>query len=86
MSNVQKLKDNFIDPQGSKANVNGKKLEDLVESELCKYGVDVLSYGSWSGGLEELDPTSNGVLFKNVPYTNVYGARGRGEFLLFLKG
>ena len=86
MSNVQRLKNNFVDPQGSKANENGQKLEDLVEAELCKYGVKVLAYSSWLDDLEELDPTTEGVLFKNVPYTNVYGSRGRGEFLLFLRG
>lgn len=83
---VQKVGSNFVNPQGSKANKNGKRLEDSVEAELRKYGVKSLSYSAWFNGSGNMSPTTKGVLFKNVPYTNVYGANGRGEFLLFLRG
>ena len=88
MSNVQKLKSNFVDPQGSKANMNGKRLEDIVEEELYKHGVPSLQYSEWDNGMVTTLAYigKNGVLLKNVPYTNVYGANGRGEFLLFLRG
>ena len=81
MSNLQKVKEIAIDPQGSKANKNGQKLEHMVEAELCKYGIESLYY------TEELDNVSDdvkGFLFKNVPYTTIYGSRGRGEFVLSL--
>ena len=80
---VQKTKSNLVNPQGSTANKNGKKLEDLVEAELCKYKIESLYYN------EELDHVADnvkGLLFKNVPYTTVYGSRGRGEFVLSLLG
>lgn len=87
MSNVQKSKSSFVDPQGSKANMNGKKLENIVEEELCKNGVTSLQYSDWvDGTVTTLTHGDNGILFKNVPYTNIYGANGKGEFLLFLKG
>ena len=83
---VHKSGGSFIDPQGSKANKNGKRLEDLVEAELCKYNIDVLSYNEWVTDITKISDDVKGVLFKNVPYINVYGSKGRSEFLLFLDG
>ena len=83
---VQKSSSNFVDPQGSRANKNGKRLEDLVEAELCKYNIDVLSYNEWINDIIKMSDDVKGVLIKNAPYTNVYGSRSRGEFLLFLEG
>jgi len=86
MDSVQKVKNDFVDPQGSKANSNGKRLEDMVEAELNKYGISSLSYSDWLNGVVRVPKGVKGMLFKNVPYTNVYGANSRGEFLLFLQG
>lgn len=85
---AQEFGTDFVDPQGSKANSNGMRLENLVEEELVKYGITSLQYSDFvNGDLTAPIPGSDkGVLFKNVPYTNVYGANGRGEFLLFLRG
>ena len=83
---VHKSGSNFIDPQGSKANKNGKRLEDLVETELCKYDIDVLSYNEWVNDVTKVSENVKGVLIKNAPYINVYGSKSRGEFLLFLDG
>lgn len=83
---VQKSGNTFTDPQGSKANKNGKRLEDLVEAELCKYNIDVLAYNEWANDVTKISDDAKGVLITNAPYINVYGSRSRGEFLLFLNG
>lgn len=86
MNNTQEVESEFIDPQGSRANSNGKRLENSVETELNKYGIDSLSYAEWLNGNALIPKGVKGILFKNVPYTNVYGSNSRGEFLLFLQG
>ena len=86
LKSVQESKNIFVDPQGSKANSNGRRLEDLVEAVLCKYDIDALSYNEWLNGVVKIPNDIKGILFKNVPYINVYGSNSRGEFLLFLKG
>lgn len=83
MNNAQKVKNVFVDPQGSKANVNGRRLENLVEEVINKCGIESLSYSNWLDGLSHIPGKAKGILFKNVPYTNVYGSNSRGEFLLF---
>lgn len=73
----------FVDPQGQKANINGRSLEAEVEATLAQYGVLSVKYSQW--GARENIPVSdykNGLLLKNVPYINYKGTIGRGEFVL----
>lgn len=85
MNSTQKVKNVFVDPQGAKANVNGRRLENLVEEVINECGIESLSYANWLDGLSHIPIDAKGVLFRNVPYTNVYGANSRGEFLLFFR-
>ena len=69
--------------QGAKANQTGRYLEDAVEdflNEEC--GVFPISYSDWAN--ESVIPpyAIRGILLKNVPYINIYGGNGWGEFLL----
>jgi len=66
----------MIDLQGQKANQSGQWLEQQVENILACKGIVT----------DSIDKTNvyKGVLFKNVPYINMYGGQSIGEFVLSL--
>lgn len=74
------------DVQGQNANKNGKWLEDQVEKELLKYGIKSILYRKLktAKGKEFISKCSKGFLLKNVPYTNMFGSKAWGEFVLVL--
>jgi hypothetical protein len=70
--------------QGAKANKTGKALEDAVEKHLSSYDITPILYSEWIGSEDVIE--SRGVLLKNVPYINMFGGNGRGEFVLSADG
>lgn len=73
----------MADNQGQRANKEGRKLENKVEDLLIDKGVVSLKYtqvGAKTGKL--ISSNTPGFLLKNVPYTNMYGGKSRGEFVL----
>lgn len=66
--------------QGTLASESGKYLENAVENYLCDLGIVSRRYSKWINTTEKID--SEGMLLKDVPYTNIYGGNGRGEFVL----
>lgn len=63
---------------GSLANMAGKQLENSVEDLFNANGVTSMKYSEWlNSNLEQ--PSC--MLLKHVPYRNIYGGRGFGEFL-----
>ena len=77
-----------IDVQGQNANKNGKWLETQIEQTLAKYGIKSIMYKDLETkkGRELVASAKRGFLAKNVPYTNVFGSKAYGEFVLYLLG
>jgi len=69
--------------QGRLANLAGRKLERNVETILNNLGIPSISYKEW---LDNPESDSKYILLKNVPYRNIYGGQGRGEFVLLKVG
>lgn len=76
-----------VDNQGHNANKTGKWLEDQVEKTLAKYGIkSVYCRELYTAAAEDIiNDSKHGLLVKNVPYTNMFGANAYGEFVLLLK-
>ena len=72
-----KKKGNEIPQGGSTANKQGKVLENLVRHVVTSHGYAEMSYDEWIKCGEPLKS-----LVSSVPYTTIYGTRGRTEFLL----
>jgi hypothetical protein len=72
--------------QGAKANVDGKELENEVEKFLNDRGISSVYYRDWENDNYTISLNTSGILLKNVPYPNVYGGNGRGEFVLSVDG
>jgi hypothetical protein len=68
------------------ANKSGKWLEDQVEEILSGYGVSSLMFNQVGTkfGKKIMAKNAPGFLLKNVPYTNMFGVKSRGEFVLQL--
>jgi hypothetical protein len=64
---------------GTYANKTGRVLEDLVESTFGSHGFDVLPYSKFVKNPEKF---GYDLVLKNAPYTNIYGMKGRSEFLV----
>ncbi len=77
-----------VSKQGQLANENGHKLERRVEKELAKYKINSIPYRKLKTkeGKSFVLAAKRGFLAKNVPYTNVFGSRAFGEFVLYLFG
>jgi hypothetical protein len=77
-----------VDVQGHNANKNGKGLEAQVEKEIAKYGIRSLKYSeiNTKKGRALIASAKRGFLLKNVPYTNMFGSRAFGEFVLCIFG
>ena len=71
----------MVDNQGQRANKSGQRLEQQVENIICKFDViatkDLTNFNNLS---------INRILYKNVPYTNMYGGGSKGEFVLSIYG
>lgn len=65
--------------QGGHANKTGSVLENLVVGTITTHGFLVVSYKDYMK-----NPVKFGeeLLLRNVPYTTLYGTKGRTEFLL----
>lgn len=76
----------MTDLQGQAANEAGRSLEERIEKEALKYGVPTIQYRDMltDEGKQVINDSKLGVLIKNVPYTNMFGSEGRGDFLLCL--
>jgi hypothetical protein len=74
----------MADVQGHNANKSGKWLESEVEYTLNNLGFESINLNSIGKKFGENISKSNvpGFLVKNSYYTNMYGKRSRGEFLL----
>lgn len=68
------------------ANKTGKWLEDEVEKTITDYGFSVLHHRDIKTkfGKNIIKDSPKGFLLKNVPYTNMYGEKSTGEFVLQL--
>lgn len=77
-----------VDVQGQNANKNGKWLETQVEQTLAKYGIKSIMYNDLDTeeGHNFVTNAKRGFLAKNVPYTNIFGSKAYGEFVLYLFG
>lgn len=77
----------MIDLQGQNANKSGKGLEEQVENILEDLGIRVIPFSKigTNFGKKIMAEDANGFLLKNVPYTNMYGGRSFGEFVLQIK-
>lgn len=80
-----------VDPQGRKASLFGRELENVVEEILSEKGIYAINYTNWVNDvtssveiMESMD--SKGVLLKRVPYTRFHGGNGIGEFVLIRDG
>lgn len=78
----------MVDKQGHNAYTNGKRLEDQVETILNDLGIETIQYRDIGDDTSWLfvDNNAIGYLIRNVPYTNMFGKDGRGEFVLHLNG
>lgn len=65
--------------QGGQANRTGNVLEQVVVSTLSAHGFSIVPYRSYE---QAPDKYGSEVLIRNVPYTTLYGGRGRTEFLI----
>lgn len=74
----------MTDVQGQKANKAGKHLEKQVENYLNDLGYVPIMFKKVGtpSGKKIMQQEVPGFLLKNVPYTNMYGGSGRGEFVL----
>ena len=68
-----------VDPQGSQAAHNGIRYEQQVESIIEANGGIVAAWKDREAIDFDINPV---VVFKNVPFTTMYGAKGRGDHLL----
>lgn len=66
--------------QGNMANATGSGLERFVIDSVAIHGVRPVPYRQWSKSA----PGTHGeeVLIRHFPYTSIYGAEGKTEFLL----
>ena len=64
--------------QGQAANSTGNALEQLVRDLFIRNGFTEVHYRDWQGGLELY---GDDLLIRNVPFTTVYGHKGKTEFL-----
>ncbi len=84
MSEGQEMISKVVDEQGRSANRNGKWLEDEVEKTLGKYGIPSIKFRQVGTrfGQKIMKQNVPGFLLKNVPYTNMFGSKSTGEFVL----
>lgn len=83
MLNYTNQKVEEVSLQGKTANANGRDLENFVEDVLNDKGIKSLQYKDMVSRLRAMGGKDfKGVLIKNAPYTNMYGGKSRGEFLL----
>lgn len=68
---------------GARANKTGKTLEGIVVPILQnQYGFEVIGNPEYVKLQAKGEPLPPRVLIKNVPYTTLYGSKGKTEFLL----
>ncbi len=65
--------------QGAQANKTGKVLESTVENTCAQHGFISLKYADYAALGHPLD---GDYLVRDVPYTSIYGHKGKTEFLL----
>jgi len=72
--------------QGAVAYYSGRDLENAVEGILKNSGIKSVKYSDWRISGKKACKKEKGILLKRVPYINIFGGRGRGEFLLSVNG
>lgn len=65
--------------KGTKSNISGNQLEVAVKTVLCGKGFELVKYKNWHNNKEKYGTE---LLVENVPFTTVYGHKGKTEFLL----
>lgn len=65
--------------QGSKANKQGKILENAVESLFGKKGFEIVPYSRW---IKKKEAFGKELLLTNVPFETIYNQRGYTEFVI----
>ena len=68
----------MIQSSGSKANKQGKNLENMIEFLFKGKQFQIVDYKEWH---EFPEKYGSEVLIKKVPYTTIYQQRGKTEFL-----
>jgi hypothetical protein len=72
---LQQIPEIFVEKrQGQECNISGKLLEESIESAFRARGIHVSQYTSNDDLFERR------ILFRNVHYTSIYGARSFSEF------
>lgn len=69
------------DPQGAIATSHGAAFEQLIAEAVVAKGFAVRGYSEW----EDAGEPDGEWLLTNAPYVNLYGGKGRTEFLLLSK-
>ncbi len=64
---------------GGRANLHGQRFEDMIATALGDHGFETVSFSRWTKAGQ---PVKGRRLVTRVPYTNIYGGKGRTEFLL----
>lgn len=64
--------------QGAQANRTGNLLESTVENAFAERGFTILAFREYE---KRGMPRDGDYLVKNVPYTSIYGHKGKTEFL-----
>lgn len=68
--------------QGTKSNVSGAQLENAIKQVLIQKGFQVVKYKNY---LTNPSYFKEELLLEDVPYTSIYGHKGKTEFLLISK-
>ena len=78
--------DEVVDKQGYNANISGQNFEQIVEDIMIERGA-VIAHGSIQSVdiFDDVVDDTVGVLYKNVPYTSMYGLKCIGEFALHIR-
>lgn len=75
----------WVDQQGYKATKSGKWFEDEVEKVFLERGVIINAWGNATDIFEKkATEHTPAILYKNVPYENMFGDSCVGEFVLRL--
>lgn len=68
--------------QGKKSNVSGSQLEETIKQVLVGKGFRVVRYKDFESNPNYFQEE---LLLEDVPYTSIYGHKGKTEFLLISK-
>lgn len=64
---------------GTHANKTGRVLENLVENTFGSHGFQIVMHSKY---IKKPEKYGDDLVIKHAPYTNIYGMKGRSEFLV----